>query len=364
MRGKQYAVLFAFLIMLIAPKVYAETVAEYTVEYGGYDTQTHVYTAEVYLNTKEYLSAGSFGMQYDALLALEFSLDEDNFTYFQQFNPDSNYVAFQWYLNDIAPTGKIHMGTVTVKNVIPDSSGKPRNWHKKTFRQLDWLTTNTSQESEYTLSQDGVCLNDEIWRSVTDNPDTDGFYQGCDMADKQNPKWVDIGFSFDSGYNLPDREGAAVSGTVQSYNPNNPVAVTLYAKDTGNAESTFEQKDYTKIYSDGRVICGYEFTSVPDGEYTLKIQKDAHLTYSCDVSVKNGEDAGKDKITLYCGDITADEKIKQNDRIILLRYLNQQSGNNGDTTAMRSDLDGDGRVTLHDLNILKSYYNRKYKEAV
>ena len=30
----------------------------------------------------------------------------------------------------------------------------------------------------------------------------------------------------------------------------------------------------------------------------------------------------------------------------------------------RSDLDGDGKITIHDFNIFKTYYNRTYEEAV
>ncbi|MGN0106737.1 MAG: dockerin type I domain-containing protein [Hominilimicola sp.] len=362
MKIKKYAAASVMLLILLFTSAHAQTIAEYTLE-GSYDEHTQTYTAQVYLNTTEYLSAGTFGMSYDASLTPEFTLDQDNFSYFRQLTPDSNYIAFQWYLNDITPlTGKIHLGTVTIKNVMLDSLGNPKGWHKKTLRQLNWLNTSISKDPAYTTDKDGICLNDEIWRTVENDPDVDGYYQGYDLQDKDNPVWVDIGFSFDSGFNLPEREGNVISGQVESYNPNNAVIIVLY-DDTGEERARIEQSAYT-VKPDGRCICGYEFLGANEGSYTIEIQKDVHLTYRMSVNVNAGADTENGKITLYCGDISGDEKIKLNDRSELLRHMNRRIYYGSDRLSVRSDLNGDGKVTTHDFNILKSYYNRKYEGAV
>ncbi|MGN0108222.1 MAG: dockerin type I domain-containing protein, partial [Hominilimicola sp.] len=371
MRIKKYEVLLAALVMLIAPRAYAAA-AEYKIQNDIYDADTKTYTAQVYLDTTEYLSAGSFGMQYDVSLSPSFTLDTDYFEYFQQFNSEgSSYIAFQWYIKDGTAntlTGRIHLGTITIPDVELDSDGKPFGWHKHTLRQLDWLTTNLSQTDKFTNTADGVCLNDEIWREFTDaekeeltDKTINGYYQGYDMANENNPKWVDIGFTFDSSLDLPERAGQTISGTVQGYNPNNSVTVTLYRKGDTAVYNTVTPQTCTTQYPDGRVIFGYELAEVDEGEYTLEITKDVHLTYRADINVEAGKDVTKDKVTLYCGDIYADEKIKLDDRSILRRYLNMQISANSSEMVKRSDLNGDGRVTFHDLDILKPYYNKTYK---
>lgn len=160
------------LIILIVPNVYAEdTIAEYIIEYSSYDEQTEVYIAEVYLNTSEYLSSGTFGLQYDAAAVPVFQLDNVNFEKFQEFpNNGQNYMVLQWYLSQSAPeeTGKIHLGTITINNVKLGSDGLPIGWHTKTLRQLDWYDTPESQEEKFTDNADGICLNDEIYRKYED----------------------------------------------------------------------------------------------------------------------------------------------------------------------------------------------------
>ena len=347
------------LIILIVPNVYAEdTIAEYIIEYSSYDEQTEVYTAEVYLNTSEYLSSGTFGLQYDAAALPKFELDENNFEKFQEFASNGqNYMVFQWYISENAPeqSGKIHMGTITINNVKLGSDGLPIGWHTKTLRQLDWYDTPESQESKFTDNADGICLNDEIYRKYEDGSE---FYQGYDMEDMENPRWVDIGFRFKSGFDLPERSGLTISGVVHSYNPNNAVTATLYDQDD-NVYSQI-QANTTVVQPSGRVSSMYEFVlDIVPGTYTLEIKKDVHLTYRVDIEV-NGSDISVGDITLYCGDINADEKIKLNDRTELLKHLNQQSG----TEPLVSDLNGDGKVTLFDLSVMKLYYNRSYEEVV
>lgn len=359
MRIKKYAAIAVMFLLFLITTAHADNVAEYRIKFKDYDAETKTYTAEVYLNTTEYLSTGTFGIRYDASLALNFELDKKNFTEFQSFpNNGDSYHVFQWYLSKDAPqtTGEIRLGTITVNNVVLNNDSKPSGWYRNTFRQLDWFDTPESKDSKYTANADGVCLNDEIFRRYEDGS---SYYQGYDMADEENLHWVDIGFVFDSGYDLPERVGQTVSGTVQSYNPNNKVTVMLYKKDTNEPLSGVDISDYKTVYPDGRVICGYEFTEIDEGEYTLEIEKDVHLTYRTDIKVEGDVQIGN--IKLYCGDIHADEKIKLDDRSVLRHYLNKRISGE---TAVRCDLNGDGKVTFHDLDILKTYYNKDYKGVV
>ena len=193
----------------------------------------------------------------------------------------------------------------------------------------------------------------------------DGYYQGWDMWDEDNLQFIDIGFIFNSGYNLPDKDGRAIVGFVHSYHPHNPVTFTLYPKGSTDSAAQLVQPTYTTVKPNGKVTCGYSLDVNLPGEYTLEVKKDVHLTYTVDVTVPDGtEDVSLDEITLFCGDISGDEKIKQNDRTTLLKYLNMQTYDGTSEAALRSDLNGDGKVTIHDLNIFKTYYNRSYKEAV
>lgn len=401
-----------------------ELKAWYVIGDGVYDDVNHTQTYQVYLAMDGCsLYTGTFGISYSASLDLSFELDTANFRYFQVFDESevgSNVIAFQWlYVKDVKNEVKddfpqpldldsatrVKLGEITIENVVltgTDPDVYPSGWNTESIRQLDWLTTDVSQTDKYTRDLDGYCLNDEIWRAVTaaDESEGDGdgvtgegegetvdpteptdptdptdpevpedaleteygYYQGYDMTDEEKPQWIDIGFIFNSGYDLPEKAGKMIFGQVYSYNPNNPVSFTLYMN--GAEYTTSSQNAYSDIKSDGRVTCTYNINITDPGDYILEVKKDVHLTYKINVTVPSEQDEiPVEEITLYCGDISADEKIKQNDRSTLQKYLNMQIYAESDTEAVKSDLNGDGKVTLHDLNILKTYYNKSYKEV-
>lgn len=364
---KKYVAITVLFLLFLITTAYADNVAEYKIEFYNYDSETKTYTANVYLNTNEYLSVGTFGIQYDAALSPVFELNDEYFTefdneYFKELhsslNYGSNYIVFQWQLADNAPTtGEILLGTLTIENVVLEN-GIPSGWHTETIHQLDWFDTSLSKTPVFTLDADGICLNDEIFRYM----DGIGYYQGYDMEDEDNPHWVNIGFSFNSGYELPVRTGTVISGIVYSYNPNNKVTATLYDS-AGISIKSVEAVD-TAAKEDGRVSSVYELDAeISEGEYILELKKDVHLTYTMNITVSN-KNISVGEITLYCGDISGDGKIKLNDRSTLLKYLNMHSYTSDNETAIKSDLNGDGKVTLHDFNIMKMYYNKEYREVV
>lgn len=405
-----------YIAMLITASAFLLTAAEaediaakYVIDDASLTDGT--YTAEVYLETNEYLSVGSFGFAFDEKLSAEFTLDTDNFTLFRNLNDvtgeatdinivDSEYGTancrvFEWYANDTASgngtgdgvtgddgtgdgdTGddgmaRVHLGTITVTGVS-EGNGIPRGWKKTSIRLLDWSETTMSKTDFFAtpLEDGGICLNDEIWRFLTDEEkktatDTSitGYYQGLAVDDSANTReWIDIGYTADLYYAEP-APGQTVMCEVLSYNPNNPVTFALYKIGEGEDESDIgenepdyidETKEYTPYGLNGRVVCDSEVEGVEDGEYILKISKDTHLTYETKITVET-ETVELDGVTLLCGDVTGDNLIKQDDRVKLISRLHTRV----DAENEKSDLDGDGIITFNDLNILKRDFNKSY----
>lgn len=347
------------------------------IELANYDPTTKEYTATVYLETTRELMTGSIGIMYDPTIAANFSftLNGDNFETVHNYQGSDCYMAFSWYRKPDAAkevgTDKYVLGTIKITNVEIGDDGNPIGWHTRTLRQLDWFTTPESGTFNYTEDNGGTCLNDEIF-----NPDT-GWYQGQDVDFLLNSGLayedligiegydnVDIGFVFKSGYDLPVLDKVLISGTVKSYNAKNPLELTLY--DDSGEEVTLEPTDITIIDKEddhGRVVSAYAiYANIVPGDYKIKIAKKVHLTYNKKIVV-SGDTASGGVVTLYCGDINADEKIKLNDRASLLNCMNRQNKQNA-TNFDICDLNGDGKVTMFDLNILKQYFNKSYVEVI
>lgn len=394
---RKCAVILTVVMLFAIATVHAanEKLAKYTIEFR-YDSTLNEFVGDVYLYSEVRLEGGSFGIKFDPLLAsdVRFELDTKFFTYAcNRYDPNnpydpndpnnfddvycledgSNYIAFSWGRANVIEgglTGTWHLGSIYVKNVTmtTDDNGNPipAGWHKESMYQLDWLSTYISQADMFTKDKDGINLNREIWRALDKATDTEeaeigvddalyGYYQGVildepDENEKVTYTWIDIGYDLVFEGELPDPpSGKTVSGDIFSYNKNNDITVKLLYEDgTEYKTCTAVTK---KEYTDGRVRSQYTFSDVEAGTYILKAEKDVHLTYYARITV--AESVLKNIGQLSCGDITGDEKIKINDRTILLRYLN--------TGAAKCDLNGDGKVTIHDLDILKRFYNEVCK---
>lgn len=313
----------------------------------------------------------------------------------------SNYKAFSW-LRESDLTGRWHLGDIHIKNVsmTTDNDGRPipAGWHKQTLCPLNWLETSVSQDDFFTDITYGVgpdgSINSETWRAleedeVADNyivdypkeqdqmldegegeepepepepePETDtykikGYFQGQyqKLVEGEDGnltpavEWIDIRYRIDFGGELPDPpNGHTVAGQILSYDPNKRVNVKL-SKDN----NTYEVKDIVKkAYPDGRILSLYMIEGVEDGEYTLEVTKEFHLTYKANVTVSN--DLQHDVGQMSCGDLNGDGRIKLNDRTTLIFNMNRRNA--------RCDLNGDGKITVHDLDILKKYYNETCK---
>ena len=370
---RKYAALFAALFVTVfltaAANAADETKAYYLVQ-GTYNETDSTYTVDIYLNTKVYLAAGTFGMTYRENVPVPESgavidtagferLDADPFKAQETVFKNNRQIVFQWGMNeaDITDWTSIRLAGFTMTGISRETA---ESWGEQPFELLDWLTTDLSKTAEFTDTDDGYAtpLNREIWRVSSseeqENGAQIGYYQGYDY---NAGEWTDIGFRFKS--NLDSKIKLKV--VINAYNPKNDPVLLAYKSDNEVFEGVMENRT---IYPDGRVKYIYDVETDDTGVYTLVVRKKAHLTYVRSIDIPytvTDEYALPEEITLLCGDINGDEYIKIPDRSHLILMLNHPARNNQNTAEFDlADLNGDGRITLTDLNILKSNIDKTY----
>lgn len=257
---------------------------------------------------------------------------------------------------------------------------------------LPWPETETGaarvkawqDETDPARKQAYLMTLETIWRMDDDSRPADGYYQG--YYQWSEPAGTEGGTAADT-QRAVDIQNGWQAFRVQSYNPFKDVTLTATSADGVSYT-------YTAVYdaaaqgstAPGRVTFapdltllkrsdapetvkatepgGEESLSLPDGTYTLKVQKPSHasVTYT-GLEVKDGKlfPALTGKVCyLPCGDVTGgangepDERIKQADRAYLTRpgiY-----GKSADKTNLL-DLDGDGHVGQRDLAIVTAPEN-------
>ena len=370
---RKYAALFAALFVTVffaaAANAADETKAYYLVK-GTYNETDSTYAVDIYLNTRVYLAAGTFGMTYGENVPVPESgvtvdtsgferLDADTFKEQETTFKNNRQIVFQWGMNeaDITDWTSVRLAGFTMTGVSRETA---ESWGEKPFELLDWLTTDLSKTPEFTDTDDGYStpLNREIWRAASSEElETDGqigYYQGFDY---NAGEWTDIGFRFKS--NLDNKIKLRV--VIYAYNPRNDPSLLAYKSD----DTVFEGKMENRvIYPDGRVKYIYDVEVDDTGAYTLVVRKSVHLTYVKSVDIPyivTDEYTLPEEITLLCGDINGDEYIKIPDRSHLILMLNHPARHTQNTPEFDlADLNGDGRITLTDLNILKSNIDKTY----
>ena len=148
----------------------------------------------------------------------------------------------------------------------------------------------------------------------------------------------------------------SVSGTVKSYNPNNPVTVQLIEQ--GHHEVAYETT-IDPTTGSGQKEQSFSFDAVAAGTYDLVVTKPGHLTYTVKGVVVGGtaidltkhSNAAISTITLLCGDIDGNGFINSTDLGIILKGQNygKSTATAGDKAA---DLDGNGFINSTDLGIV------------
>ena len=153
-------------------------------------------------------------------------------------------------------------------------------------------------------------------------------------------------------------DGVKVSGQVRSYNPKNPVTVTLYEAGT---ENVVKSTAVTYSGSDsGQVTVDFRFDTVAPGTYDLVVTKAAHLTYTVKKVKVEGTDLDLTKltdkpfstITMLCGDINGDGWINSSDLSVVLQGQNYGKQTTVAGVNGKADLNGDGWVNSSDLSIV------------
>lgn len=256
-----------------------------------------------------------------------------------------------------------------------------------------------------------------VWNPVTSL--YQGYYLPLDAEDTEEGSLIrqtDVGFRFTPPESWP-KGGLAVT----SYDPKKPLSAALYDKDKNLVADVFTIPAWGEAQSDGGVpvdsdrlysategrantgigrytalvevgqcwLAGEDGTNTPvtltaGEEYTLLLSKPGHLSASVTVTAQSeglsdAESWPEGGVYLPCGDVApnpmggyGDGAIKLADRSVLLAYLDRQiksyvpgtaadldaeTGAPVNQGAWLADLDGDGSVTLADLNILMAAEN-------
>lgn len=158
-----------------------------------------------------------------------------------------------------------------------------------------------------------------------------------------------------------ESSGAAVTGSVRSYNPGNATTIKL-SGEAGTYETTIATASGSEPLTQP-----FRFDSVAPGTYTLVISKPAHTLFTvrnvvvgaADVDLNHDSRPAVRVMTLLCGDINGDSMINDGDLTALWR---NDTYNKSTTSAFvpLADLNGDGMVNDADLTILwrTDHYNK------
>lgn len=156
-------------------------------------------------------------------------------------------------------------------------------------------------------------------------------------------------------------QGVTVSGSVTSYNPSEEVTVELYS--TGTTASPAYTTTIEASSGSGQVTQTFDFTSVAEGTYDLKVTKAGHAVYwVTGIPVGEQELTIDEKITLPGGDINGDGNINVSDLVLLTSVKNYNKGvTEADNAAC--DINGDGNINVSDLVLLTSSANYNNGES-
>ncbi len=286
------------------------------------------------------------------------------------------------------PEGGVLVGTYTFAD-LPEG----RLPHRSGVGLMDFLDMDAAIPAEW---GEGASAADDPYNRSVRNPET-GLYQGYylpdgphDTEENSRVEQVDIDFRFEAPTTWP---GAL---TVASYDPKKPMTALVLdrageqvavlscprweGKDSDALRAVLPARADSGV---GRYEALIELNCAvePEQTYTLVISKPGHLPVRLELTARSGSlsdaDGLPDSVYLPCGDIApsggggyGDEAIKLNDRAVLLGYLDGLAAdyvpekaadvvdgvpvNEG---AWLADLNGDGSVTLADLDILMAGEN-------
>jgi len=170
---------------------------------------------------------------------------------------------------------------------------------------------------------------------------------------------VEVPYSVTNGKVTVGESGGTynISGSVRSYNPNNPATVTL----TRDGDGFVYTATIDATTGSGQVTQEFTMAGVEAGTYTLTVSKPGHLKVTVhnivvdddDVSLARDSRNAVKTIVMVCGDINGDGQIDSLDLTILVNDFRKSGAGIANALA---DLNGDGQVDSLDLTLLVNSY--------
>lgn len=205
-----------------------------------------------------------------------------------------------------------------------------------------------------------------------------------ETADTRSPKLLNAYNHFD-GIEVVDLFNSNVTfilkGKVTGWNPREPFVIKLFRSDTYYADGDPPEISFPSIKDDqyvngetiitspdGEVVWYYELTKIPAADYRVQFEKQSHMTYPYmeikedKIDETTGELAAPGDIDMLVGDINLDGFIKDTDRAYLINMFNKSRPWTAElqTRFDKNDLNGDRRINLFDLNLLKKNMEKTY----
>jgi hypothetical protein len=150
-----------------------------------------------------------------------------------------------------------------------------------------------------------------------------------------------------------------ISGIINSYNPRNPINITLYKAGSATVAGSIVLEGAAS--GNGQDSKTFTLEGIPQGQYDLEIIKCGHLRYKVIGIIVDDESSGlsanatkaHSSISLTAGDINGDGFINAEDLTCLLSCFNRAPLHHP-----YADIDGNGIVNAVDLTYLLAGFNK------
>jgi len=136
-----------------------------------------------------------------------------------------------------------------------------------------------------------------------------------------------------------------ITGFVISHNPKIATTIELLRDGIALYSTTIEAEE-----GRGQVTQAFSFTEVEAGEYSLKVTKKSHLSYTMMTLIVSEDDISYFEVTLKPGDLNSDGIIDMEDLYMLI----DEYGKTGEI-GLLADFNGDGIVDEEDLELLMKW---------
>ncbi len=146
----------------------------------------------------------------------------------------------------------------------------------------------------------------------------------------------------------PEPTGYSISGTVVSYNPTNPITVTLYK----DGVATQYRTTISAGTGSGEVTQNFAIDNVPSDTYDLVVEKIGHLKYTIR-NININKPIELSNIIMKCGDVDNSGRIDFGDLSLVVDFRNYGLIKTEENE--NCDLDGSGRIDFTDLTMIVDF---------